>query len=79
MTEFEQQMAREKELSTDMWAVAHLITSPDWGDKDKHDELKRKLDSYGDKYGRDVLSELEQTIGEAVYQACERIQEGWEE
>jgi len=37
------------------------------------------LDIYGEKYGRVVLRDLEDSINHAVYEVCERIQEGWEE
>ena len=78
MTEFEQQMDREKEVSTDMHAVAHLLTSPLWGDKDKREELSSALMGYEVKNGRNLLRDLEDAINEAVYQACGRVLEGEE-
>ena len=79
MDDFEKQILKEQQLSTDMWAIACLLISPDWSNKDNHEELKKALDIYGEKYGRDVLRDLEDSMNEAVYQACERIQEGWDE
>ena len=78
MTEFEQQMAREKQIGTDMNAVAHLLTSPHWGDKEQADLLGSALVGYEAKYGRNLLRDLEDAINEAVYQACERVLEGEE-
>jgi F0F1-type ATP synthase delta subunit len=78
MTEFEQQMDKERQISADMNAVAHLLTSPHWHNKDKREELQAALDMYGEKYGRDLLRDLENTINEATYQACERIYESEE-
>ena len=48
MTEFEQQMDKERQISADMNAVAHLITSPHWHNKDKREELQAALDMYGE-------------------------------
>lgn len=78
MNDFEKQMLKEKQLNTDMWAIACLLISPDWGNTENVEELKKALDIYGEKYGRDVLRDLEDAMNEAVYQACERIQEKWE-
>jgi hypothetical protein len=78
MTEFEQQMSREKEVSTDMNMVAHLLTSRGWGDKEQADELGSALVGYEVKYGRNLLRDLEDAINEAIYQACERVHEGEE-
>ena len=78
MTEFEQQLDKERQISADMHAVAHLLSSPLWHDKDKREELQAALDIYGEKYGRDLLRDLEDTINEAIYQACERIHESEE-
>ena len=79
MDDFEKQILKEQQLSTDMWAIACLLISPDWSNKDNHEELKKALDIYGEKYGRVVLRDLEDSINHAVYEVCERIQEGWEE
>jgi hypothetical protein len=79
MDNFEKQMLKEKQLNTDMWDIARLLISPDWGNTENVEELKKALDIYGEKYGRDVLRDLEDSINHAVYQACERIEEGWEE
>ena len=79
MTAFEKEMAREKEVSTDMNMVAHLLTSQGWHDKAQADDLGSALVGYESKYGRDILRELENTINEAIYQACERIHEGEED
>jgi F0F1-type ATP synthase delta subunit len=76
MTEFEQQLDKERQINADMHAVAHLLNSPLWHDKDKREELKAALDVYEGKYGRNLLRDLEDAINEAVYQACERIHEG---
>jgi hypothetical protein len=78
MTELEKEMAREKEVSTDMWAVVSLLTSPDWHNLERRNDLSIALAVYSDKYGRDILRDLEETINEAVYQACELIHEGEE-
>ena len=58
---------------------AHLLTSQGWQDKAQADDLGSALVGYESKYGRDILRDLEDMINEAIYQACERIQEGWEE
>ena len=79
MTDFEKEMARELEVSTDMNIVAHLLTSQGWGDKAQADDLGSALVGYEGKYGRDVLRDLEDMINEAIYQACERIHEGEED
>jgi hypothetical protein len=78
MTEFEQQMDREKEVSTDMHAIAHLLTSPHWGNKEHADHLSSALVGYEGKYGLALLRDLEDMINEAIYQACERVLEGEE-
>jgi len=78
MDDFEKQLLKERKLNEDMWDITRLLTSPDWGVIENVEELKKALDIYGEKYGRDVLRDLEDSINEAVYQACERIQEGWE-
>jgi len=79
MDDFEKQILKEQQLSTDMWDITRLLTSPDWGNTENVEELKKALDIYGEKYGRDVLRDLEDAINHAVYEVCERIQEGWEE
>jgi hypothetical protein len=78
MTEFEQQLARERQINADMHAVAHLLTTPLWHDKDKREGLQAELDMYEGKYGKALLRDLEDMINEAVYQACERVLEGEE-
>jgi hypothetical protein len=78
MTEFEQQLARERQVNADMHAVAHLLTTPLWHDKDKREGLQAELDMYEGKYGRALLRDLEDMINEAVYQACDRVLEGEE-
>ena len=78
MTEFEQQMSREKEVSTDMNMVANILLSRGWGDKKQADELGSALVGYEVKYGRNLLRDLENDINEAIHQACERVHEGEE-
>jgi hypothetical protein len=78
MTEFEQQLAKERQINADMYAVAHLLTTPLWHDKDKREGLQAELDMYEGKYGRALLRDLEDMINEAVYQACDRVLEGEE-
>jgi hypothetical protein len=78
MTEFEQQLAKERQINADMHAVVHLLTTPLWHDKDKREGLQAELDMYEGKYGRNLLRDLEDAINEAVYQACERVLEGEE-
>jgi hypothetical protein len=76
MTDFEQQMSREKEVSTDMNMVANILLSRGWSDKEQADELSSALVGYEAKYGRNLLRDLEDAINEAIYQACERVLEG---
>ena len=78
MTDFEQQMSREKEVSTDMNMVANILLSRGWSDKEQADELSSALVGYEGKYGRNLLRDLEDAINEAIYQACERVLEGEE-
>ena len=78
MTEFEQQMNKEKEVSTDMCAIAHLLTSPHWHNKEHADLLGSALVGYEGKYGRDLLRDLEDMINEAIYLTCDRVHEGEE-
>jgi hypothetical protein len=78
MTEFEQQLDKERQTNTDMCAIAHLLTSPHWGNKEHADHLSSALVGYEAKYGRNLLRDLEDAINEAIYQACERVLEGEE-
>jgi hypothetical protein len=79
MTDFEKEMARELEVSTDMNMVACLLTSQGWHDKAQADDLGSALVGYESKYGRAVLRDLEDMINEAIYQTCNRIHEGVED
>jgi hypothetical protein len=78
MTDFEQQMSREKEVSADMIAIAHLLTSPHWGNKEHADLLGSALVGYEGAYGRDLLRDLENDIQQLLDIYAEKIVEGEE-
>ena len=69
----EQEMAREKELSTDLYAIMHLLTAPDWEDREKREALSSALVGYESKYGRDLIGALEQGLYNAVDVATEQL------
>jgi hypothetical protein len=76
MTEFEKEMAKEKELSTDLFAIMHLLTAPDWEDQEKREALSSALVGYETKYGRDLIGALEQGLYNAVDVVTEQILDG---
>ena len=79
MNDFQENLAKEKEVSTDMWAVAHLLTSPHWNSsKEQADELSSVLVGYESTYGRDLMRDIEDMIRDVIGAVCDRIAEGEE-
>jgi hypothetical protein len=78
MDAFEIEMAQELELNKGMYAVIHLLSSPHWGDKEQADGLGSALVGYESKYGRALIRDIENAIGEVVYEFSNRITEGEE-
>jgi hypothetical protein len=67
---------QELELSTDMTAIVHLLTSPHWGNKEHADLLGSALVGYEGRYGRDLLRDLENDIQQLLGIYAEKIVEG---
>lgn len=83
MDDFEKQMARELEVSTDVQDIVHCITAriytddcEGYGNQARSEQQSSALVSYGSKYGRDFMRDLEDAIGEVIYDFCNRIHEG---
>lgn len=72
---------QEKELSGDIYAIMHLITSPPPKDDSEAEHEKQRLISsclneFEHKYGQDLIDDIEEAIHQAVCMYSEKIVEG---
>lgn len=71
----------EKELSTDLFAIMHILTAPPAKD-DSEAEWERilQLDSawvgFQNKYPQDMLDEIEQGLNDAIDVITEKLNDG---
>ena len=71
----------EKEISTDLHAILHILTAPPARD-DSEAEWQRVLDmdsawvGFQNKYPQDMLDDLEQGINDAIDVITEKLNDG---